>query len=169
MRELTKNQRRKRNRLAKHGRGRKSARGLAYCQAWVIGQMYAAVRREGDTPAVRLKMLRRYGCRCCGPCAPIGLAAARKRFEDADILLGHECWVCGGPAVVRHHVVPLSHGGNNNPKNIVSLCLVCHAKAHPWLAEQIDARVEKGARRWGIGPPPAVFSQFATSPTMVSD
>lgn len=43
------------------------------------------------------------------------------------------CYVCSKPADVRHHVIPLMHGGRNKARNIVPLCNNCHAKVHPHL------------------------------------
>lgn len=48
-------------------------------------------------------------------------------------LRGKHCYVCGGWAHVRHHVIPLAQNGRNKQNNIVPLCSECHAKVHPWL------------------------------------
>lgn len=45
------------------------------------------------------------------------------------------CFVCGGMATVRHHIITLQNGGTNNRRNVVSLCAPCHALIHPWLDE----------------------------------
>ena len=29
-----------------------------------------------------------------------------------------------------HHIIPISHGGRNNKRNLVVLCSECHFKAH---------------------------------------
>jgi len=44
------------------------------------------------------------------------------------------CFACHGIADVRHHVIGLNHGGDNQVANIVALCNECHAKVHPHLA-----------------------------------
>ena len=45
------------------------------------------------------------------------------------------CLCCGLEAQIRHHIVPLSHGGPNTKRNIAFLCKPCHARVHPWLGE----------------------------------
>jgi 5-methylcytosine-specific restriction endonuclease McrA len=34
---------------------------------------------------------------------------------------------------VWHHIVQLQNGGSNSPKNLVKVCLPCHAVIHPFL------------------------------------
>lgn len=46
---------------------------------------------------------------------------------------GEKCYVCEKRADVRHHLVPLKHGGHNSYLNIRVLCNPCHAEIHPWL------------------------------------
>lgn len=61
----------------------------------------------------------------------------RDRQSKARLLKKAECWVClVRKARHRHHVIWLAHGGPNNEINIVALCLKCHAKIHPWMAEE---------------------------------
>lgn len=50
-------------------------------------------------------------------------------------LSGCECYVCGAPATVRHHIIQLQNGGRNSPRNLMGLCDDCHAEIHPWLRE----------------------------------
>lgn len=46
------------------------------------------------------------------------------------------CFVCGQHNfVVKHHVIQLQHGGNNNHLNIEMVCDACHCAIHPWLSE----------------------------------
>lgn len=40
---------------------------------------------------------------------------------------------CGRRAEVRHHIVPLTHGGGNGRHNLIAICKNCHAVIHPWL------------------------------------
>jgi len=43
------------------------------------------------------------------------------------------CAICGlgnGAVLVRHHVVPKSRGGRNDPSNVVVLCRNCHWRVH---------------------------------------
>jgi 5-methylcytosine-specific restriction endonuclease McrA len=66
------------------------------------------------------------------------LELRREQFDDAKPKL-HSfrrfgcCFVCGGMANDRHHIIQLQNGGINSKKNIVSLCSKCHEKIHPWM------------------------------------
>ena len=51
---------------------------------------------------------------------------------------GYKCCICGGEGVLLHvhHVRPRSEAGSDDPSNLVSVCVTCHAKAHAgWLGE----------------------------------
>jgi hypothetical protein len=48
-----------------------------------------------------------------------------------------DCFVCRSLCDHRHHVISLKQGGTNAKKNVVPLCLLCHMKIHPWLADKI--------------------------------
>jgi len=45
---------------------------------------------------------------------------------------GYKCCICRGEGVLLHvhHVRPRSEGGSDDPSNLVSVCVTCHAKAH---------------------------------------
>jgi hypothetical protein len=38
-----------------------------------------------------------------------------------------------GLRVDVHHIIPVSAGGGDDPSNLITLCLDCHARIHPWL------------------------------------
>lgn len=40
---------------------------------------------------------------------------------------GHACYLCGAPATVADHVVPVAEGGRNHPSNMAAICHPCHA------------------------------------------
>ncbi len=41
------------------------------------------------------------------------------------------CEVCGGQwSVVAHHITTKGAGGHDLPENLISLCVLCHNKAH---------------------------------------
>jgi 5-methylcytosine-specific restriction endonuclease McrA len=64
------------------------------------------------------------------------LGRLRKNFEETKksvVLSQTVCYVCSGRSDHRHHVVPLSRGGTNDKRNIVTLCNHCHEQVHPWL------------------------------------
>ena len=47
---------------------------------------------------------------------------------------GYECSNCSDYGKVHvHHIVPLSKGGTNNLKNLITLCEGCHKKLHPHM------------------------------------
>ena len=55
--------------------------------------------------------------------------------------LPHECHVCGctdESKLTYHHIVPLALGGTNSLRNIIVLCVDCHAKTHMRLSAFAD-------------------------------
>ena len=40
------------------------------------------------------------------------------------------CKMCFSPAVNLHHVIYKSHGGTDNPDNLIPLCMNCHDGHH---------------------------------------
>ena len=51
------------------------------------------------------------------------------------------CYVCHGKAVLRHHVIPVSHGGRNKRSNLVVLCHPCHQQIHAPFRTQPEAEI----------------------------
>lgn len=51
-----------------------------------------------------------------------------KRFVRARD--GGRCRVCGKPGSQAHHIVYRSHGGKDEPRNLVWTCLDCHRLIH---------------------------------------
>ncbi len=47
-------------------------------------------------------------------------------------MVGMVCQDCGTerPRLQRHHVVPRSQGGSNDPENLIQICENCHADRH---------------------------------------
>ena len=44
------------------------------------------------------------------------------------------CWACGkAKRLIRHHVIQVKNGGNNDPRNVVAICAECHLEIHPWM------------------------------------
>lgn len=44
---------------------------------------------------------------------------------------GFACALCGDPRRLQlHHYIPRSRGGGNTPRNLVTLCMYCHAAVH---------------------------------------
>lgn len=64
----------------------------------------------------------------------------REKFDDAKQKL-HPwrrfpvCFICGNQAQHRHHIIQLKNGGINSKKNLISACVLCHIKIHPWMEE----------------------------------
>lgn len=49
-----------------------------------------------------------------------------------------QCQGCGATLGLNvHHIVPVSRGGEDDPRNLISLCNDCHAAIHPWLLEAV--------------------------------
>ena len=49
-----------------------------------------------------------------------------------------QCQGCGQTLGLNvHHIVPVSRGGEDDPRNLISLCNDCHAAIHPWLLEAV--------------------------------
>lgn len=40
------------------------------------------------------------------------------------------CQYCGANAEHIHHLIPISHGGDNRQSNLIPLCMRCHGKIH---------------------------------------
>jgi 5-methylcytosine-specific restriction endonuclease McrA len=52
----------------------------------------------------------------------------------AQWLAAHPLCRCGAPAVLVHHIRPISAGGAAlDPANLISLCRACHGVAHKEL------------------------------------
>lgn len=42
----------------------------------------------------------------------------------------HQCQLCGSVANDVHHILFRSHGGSDDPRNLICLCRSCHDLAH---------------------------------------
>lgn len=75
---------------------------------------------------------------------PKRLRKRRRKFNRRKYsilrLTDSECWVCGAPGEIRHHVIQLQNGGRNEVLNVIPLCYFCHGEIHPWLAGQEKTR-----------------------------
>ena len=77
-----------------------------------------------------------------------GWSQARAIVLDRD---QHHCVACGescsrGEADV-HHLIPRSHGGSDEPSNLVTLCDGCHGAHHPNLQASLSRRF---IERWAL-------------------
>lgn len=53
------------------------------------------------------------------------------QHEFNELIKGIGCCVCQmSDNLQRHHIKPLSHGGDNHPDNICIVCKECHEKIH---------------------------------------
>lgn len=53
---------------------------------------------------------------------------ARKAIYKRD---GYRCALCDSPRGLQiHHIMKRSQGGSNDPHNLITLCMYCHATAH---------------------------------------
>ena len=68
---------------------------------------------------------------------PKRLRKLRKKYnQNKHSLLNvpfEKCGTCEKPATVRHHIIPLTHGGINSPLNLILICDTCHEEIHPWM------------------------------------
>jgi len=48
-------------------------------------------------------------------------------YGEQDVIL---CESCTMPANSLHHLVFRSHGGSDEPENILALCQICHDRSH---------------------------------------
>lgn len=81
-------------------------------------------------------------CRCPGALAAAvrrGSSGYARQRANAVVLAtsGGRCVMCGEPAVVVDHVVPLALGGGDGPENKRPLCVACHRSV---TSEQFDRR-----------------------------
>lgn len=59
-----------------------------------------------------------------------------------------ECYICGGKATLRHHVIPICKGGKNKINNIVPLCNPCHCRVHPHMQKGYISKPRKFIQPW---------------------
>jgi hypothetical protein len=59
----------------------------------------------------------------------------RREHEATARESAQRCFCCrtGSRRLYWHHIVAIQHGGDNNRRNLVAICLRCHAAVHPWM------------------------------------
>lgn len=62
-----------------------------------------------------------------------------KQLEARFALWGNCCYMCGSPANVIEHVIPLARGGTNWPANLRPACTACNASKGVSIAESYRA------------------------------
>jgi 5-methylcytosine-specific restriction endonuclease McrA len=88
------------------------------------------------SPKTRMAILRDFARRVLAPDPFVGhnpdwmRRKYRQRRSRGFVHSIRECWVCGGEAVDRHHIIPIQNGGRNTVTNIVPLCKPCHVGVH---------------------------------------
>lgn len=64
-----------------------------------------------------------------------------------------KCWVCERVAtLIRHHIIQIQHGGNNEGANLVTICDWCHAEIHPWMDAPNDHPVVMAVKELEAAP-----------------
>lgn len=54
----------------------------------------------------------------------------RRAYEIVAERDDWQCQLCGRPASDVHHILFRSHGGSDDPRNLICLCRKCHKSAH---------------------------------------
>ena len=65
----------------------------------------------------------------------------RRKFNNHWSIKGTSggiCFVCGGEARHRHHLIQIQHGGSNTQRNHVPLCKRCHSDVHSIASRQAN-------------------------------
>ena len=94
------------------------------------------------------------------------MRVAEKRHSLMD---NPDCFACGGMAHVRHHIIPISHGGINARKNLVSLCCDCHEEIHSWLKKAPVSGTDSGRKVRALDTPLAVETASNPGPHEASN
>lgn len=82
----------------------------------------------------KLALLQKYADITIEDTSEENLKAKRECFDKLEKRsLGDKCFVCSKPSEVRHHIILLKNGGENEGDNLVPLCNYCHGKIHKWL------------------------------------
>lgn len=59
--------------------------------------------------------------------------AKTAKERDKYTCQGRGCGCTDRLKLQVHHIIPLSKGGANSPRNLITLCVRCHAKRHDHL------------------------------------
>jgi len=84
----------------------------------------------------KIKILKKYAEKNYQFKKRISLDQRREQFRKAKRLRNKfrwPCFVCGGEAEARHHIIELQGGATNAKRNVIPICHRCHALIHPWL------------------------------------
>lgn len=92
---------------------------------------------------------------------PLEISQCRSGFDYSKYRMfpmaaSCKCYLCGGRATLRHHVVPLAQGGRNRTNNIVPLCHSCHITVHPHM----QPGHKRTRNRWEFGTSKNALSSF---------
>lgn len=110
----------------------------AYLTKWpeerVLAYFWMMVHADADRLAL-LKQLTAVAIERPADWDRAGQRAAATPMTRASAI----CFSCltGDRRLYWHHIIAIQHGGSTCINNLVSICLACHARVHPWLnAEQ---------------------------------
>lgn len=102
-------------------------------------EQFKRLAAKCHTPAARRALLQAFAVIQLKPRRMTGLTERRAQWARRTAKMnphdweGHECFVCGGRATQRHHVIPLARGGLATKKNTVWIDRDCHKAIHPWM------------------------------------
>jgi hypothetical protein len=71
-------------------------------------------------------------------------AMRKAAYETAAHRSGGFCEGCGGQATQMHHRLYRSRGGEDEPQNLLHLCVSCHGRAHTGEGERLGWSVRSG-------------------------
>jgi 5-methylcytosine-specific restriction endonuclease McrA len=99
-------------------------------------------RSSFERPADRLELLRHYAELVPEDRTPQPADVRAERMRCHSL----ECFGCFTRERMTywHHVVQVQHGGDNDTRNLVSICYDCHRRIHPWLKDGTTAERRHG-------------------------
>lgn len=110
----------------------------------VLDYFWLMASERGD----RLDLLKQLGAVQLERPSEWDAASVRQAIAGVRITLTADsgCFTCLSQErrIHWHHVIWVTHGGSNNPRNLVPLCHRCHRELHPWLDEPTSRE-----QRWG--------------------
>jgi hypothetical protein len=87
---------------------------------------FRASLNKTKTKEGRIDILRQAALENCG----FDFEKYKKLREKKHYVKNEACKICGQEADYKHHIIPLSSGGNNRSINLMPICHKCHEEIH---------------------------------------